>query len=183
MDAAKAADTIVFAYSLEHGVDVYGEYIFSTLFGHGNEVLLLIASCTGLDVVIAETLGNGLKLIGVNFAHDFWQSLRFTTCLSSGIPSCLHAVTGIKSLPAKKQSEAKKVLQRIVEKRFPSGNAKVFSLDTPQDSLLLLRQANEQKRKIPALRMHRSYLIAENVAFQDGGNGRRESTLGFHPFF
>ena len=35
LDAAKAADTIVFAYSLEHGVDVYGEYIFSTLFGHG----------------------------------------------------------------------------------------------------------------------------------------------------
>ena len=91
--------------------------------------------------------------------------------VSSGIPSCVHAVTGIKSLPAKKQSEAKKVLQRLVEKRFPGQSPKVFSLDSPQDSLLLLRQANEQKRKIPSLRKHRSYLLAENVAFQDAENG------------
>ena len=88
-----------------------------------------------------------------------------------GIPSCLHAVMGVKSLPAKKQTEAKKILQRLVEKRFPGGNGRVFSLDSPQDSLLLLRQANEQKRKIPALRIHRSYLVAENVAFQDGSEG------------
>jgi len=129
LDAAKAADTILFAYSLEHGVDVYGEYIFSALFGHG-------------------------------------------------IPSCVHAVTGIKSLPPKKQSEAKKILQRLVEKRFPGQSSKVFSLDSPQDSLLLLRQANEQKRKIPSLRQHRSYLLAENVAFQDAENADDVNELG-----
>lgn len=129
LDAAKAADTILFAYSLETGVDVYGEYIFSVLFGHG-------------------------------------------------LPSSVHAVTGIKALPPKKQSEAKKVLQRIVEKRFPGQNSRVFSLDSPQDSLLLLRQANEGKRKIPALRQHRSFLLAENVAFQDDSVGDGVNEVG-----
>jgi len=121
LDAAKAADTILFAYSLDRGVDIYGEYIFSVLFGHG-------------------------------------------------IPSCVHAVTGIKSLPPKKQTQARKVLQQLVEKRFPGQSPKVFSLDSPQDSLLLLRQANEQRRRVPSLRQHRSYLLAENVAFRDSEN-------------
>jgi len=127
LDAAKAADTILFAYSLENGVDTYGEYIFSVLFGHG-------------------------------------------------IPTAIHTAMGIKDLPTKKQSEAKKILQRHVEKRFPTG--KIIGLDTAQDGLQLLRQANEQRRKVPALRLHRSYLLAENVAFQDGEQGENNNDEG-----
>jgi len=126
LDAAKSADSILFAYSLENGVDAYGDYVLSVLFGHG-------------------------------------------------IPSSLHAVSGLKNLPTKKQSEAKKILQKHVEKRFPV--SKISSLDTPQEALILLRQAREQRRVSPAIRKPRSYLVAEDVRFEDKEDDESNGTL------
>lgn len=66
-------------------------------------------------------------------------------------------------LPPKKQTEAKKKLSKAIEKRFPE--AKLFPLNTEQESLLLLRHLAAQKQRHLAFRDRRAYLLAHAAEF------------------
>ncbi|XP_019366530.1 PREDICTED: pre-rRNA-processing protein TSR1 homolog [Gavialis gangeticus] len=105
-------------------------------------------------------------LLFVLHPDDGWDG-RGENCLSclfaQGLPSCALAVQGMADLPPKKQTEAKKKLSKATEKRFPE--AKLFPLNTEQESLLLLRHLAAQKQRHLAFRDRRAYLLAHAAEF------------------
>uniref|UniRef100_A0A8B9R7Z5 Pre-rRNA-processing protein TSR1 homolog n=1 Tax=Anas platyrhynchos TaxID=8839 RepID=A0A8B9R7Z5_ANAPL len=85
------------------------------------------------------------------------------SCLfAQGLPSYALAVPGGTDLPPKKRIDAKKKLSKIIEKRFPE--AKLFSLNTEQESSLLLRHLATQKQRHLAFRDRRAHLLAYAVS-------------------
>uniref|UniRef100_A0A8C0H8R9 AARP2CN domain-containing protein n=1 Tax=Chelonoidis abingdonii TaxID=106734 RepID=A0A8C0H8R9_CHEAB len=66
-------------------------------------------------------------------------------------------------LPQKKQTDAKKKLGKAIEKHFPE--AKLFPLNTEQESLLLLRHLASQKQRHLAFRDRQAYLLAQEAEF------------------
>lgn len=73
------------------------------------------------------------------------------------------AVQGLPSLPPKRQTDARKKLNKTVEKRFPED--KLLLLDTRQESGMLLRQLANQKQRRLAFRDRRAYLFAHVADF------------------
>ncbi|XP_019400886.1 PREDICTED: pre-rRNA-processing protein TSR1 homolog, partial [Crocodylus porosus] len=105
-------------------------------------------------------------LLFVLHPEDGWDSAG-ENCLSclfaQGLPSCALVLQGMADLPPKKQTEAKKKLSKAIEKRFPE--AKLFPLNTEQESLLLLRHLAAQKQRHLAFRDRRAYLLAHAAEF------------------
>eukprot|EP00918_Siedleckia_nematoides_P035139 GHVU01076365.1.p1 GENE.GHVU01076365.1~~GHVU01076365.1.p1 ORF type:complete len:729 (-),score=121.62 GHVU01076365.1:308-2302(-) len=93
------------------------------------------------------------------------------TCLfAHGLPASVFCVQGLKNLPVKKQSDAKKLLQKQIEVRFPQ--EKIHNLDTNQEGLLLLRTIGQQKLKKIPLHSLRSHMLAEGVTFEMDSNSQ-----------
>lgn len=78
-------------------------------------------------------------------------------------------------LPPKKRIDAKKKLSKIIEKRFPE--AKLFSLNTEQESSLLLRHLATQKQRHLAFRDRRAHLLAYAAEFLPSPESDRVGTL------
>ncbi|XP_078061021.1 pre-rRNA-processing protein TSR1 homolog [Mustelus asterias] len=110
--------------------------------------------------------------------HEGWDSYG-DFCLSclfaQGLPSHVFVVQGINDLPIKKRVDTKKNLSKMLEKRFL--DAKLFHLDTEQEAVLLIRHIATQKQRHIAFRDRRSYLLAEQVAFEAGDEGGLVGTL------
>ncbi|NXM54304.1 TSR1 protein, partial [Illadopsis cleaveri] len=102
---------------------------------------------------------------------DGWDSAgeHCLSCLfAQGLPSYALAVPGGTDLPPKKRIDARKKLSKSIEKRFPE--AKLFPLNTEQESSLLLRHLSSQKQRHLAFRDRRAHLLAcaaEFVPSQD----------------
>ncbi|XP_054858050.1 pre-rRNA-processing protein TSR1 homolog [Eublepharis macularius] len=88
-------------------------------------------------------------------------------CLScifaQGLPSYGLAVQGLAEQPLKKQIDLQKKLRKMTEKRF--SEAKLFPLNTQQDSALLLHHLAVQKQRRLAFRDQRAHLLADAVEF------------------
>ncbi|KAH0623029.1 hypothetical protein JD844_030927 [Phrynosoma platyrhinos] len=88
-------------------------------------------------------------------------------CLScifaQGLPNYGLAVQGLAGQPLKKQMDCRKNLSKAIEKRFPE--AKLFPLDTEQESALLLQHLASQKQRHLAFRDRRPHLLAEAAEF------------------
>ncbi|KAM3660878.1 pre-rRNA-processing protein TSR1 homolog [Ammospiza maritima maritima] len=97
---------------------------------------------------------------------DGWDS-EGEHCLSclfaQGLPSYALAVPGGTDLPPKKRIDARKKLSKCIEKRFPE--AKLFPLNTEQESSLLLRHLSSQKQRHLAFRARRAHLLARAAEF------------------
>lgn len=65
--------------------------------------------------------------------------------------------------PVKKRVESRRALSKITEVRFP--DARLFPLDSEQDSVLLLRHLGSQKQRKLGFRSRRSHLLAQHVTF------------------
>lgn len=63
---------------------------------------------------------------------DSFGELCLSTTSAQGLPSTFHVVTGLSQLKGKKQQEARKLVSRSVEARFPKD--KLHILDTSQVS-------------------------------------------------
>ncbi|XP_061187465.1 pre-rRNA-processing protein TSR1 homolog isoform X2 [Saccostrea echinata] len=86
-------------------------------------------------------------------------------CLfAQGIPSVTFVTQGLKKMGGKKQSEARKFLQKKIEKWFP--HEKLHNLDSEQDGLLIMRNVANQKIKAVHYRDNRPHLIAEEIQFE-----------------
>ncbi|NXG38496.1 TSR1 protein, partial [Dromaius novaehollandiae] len=97
---------------------------------------------------------------------DGWDSAgeHCLSCLfAQGLPSYALAVPGGTDLPPKKRIDAKKKLAKAIEKRFPE--AKLFPLNTEQESSLLLRHLAAQKQRHLAFRDRRAHLLAYAAEF------------------
>lgn len=78
-------------------------------------------------------------------------------------------------MPPKKRIDAKKKLSKVIEKRFPE--AKLFSLNTEQESSLLLRHLATQKQRHLAFRDRRAHLLAYAAEFLPSPESDRVGTL------
>ncbi|KAM6431943.1 pre-rRNA-processing protein TSR1 homolog [Liasis olivaceus] len=100
-------------------------------------------------------------------------------CLScifaQGLPSYGLAVQGLAEQLPKKQIDSRKKLSKAVEKRFPG--AKLFSLDTEQESVLLLQHLASQKQQHLAFRDRRAHLLAEAAEFVPSSDSALVGTL------
>ncbi|KAJ8301575.1 hypothetical protein KUTeg_020562 [Tegillarca granosa] len=97
---------------------------------------------------------------GIDYVGD-----KCLTCIfGQGLPAVTFAVQGLKSIPTKKQNDAKKLIQKNIEKRFPS--EKYHSLDTAQDGLVIMRNITNHKLKPIYFRELRPHMVAENIEFE-----------------
>lgn len=81
---------------------------------------------------------------------------------------------GIADLAVKKRADFRWALSRLTEARFPE--ARLFSLDSEQDALLLLRHLGAQKQRRLAFRSRRSHMLVQKASYipnsaQDGTGG------------
>ncbi|NWI57507.1 TSR1 protein, partial [Calyptomena viridis] len=109
---------------------------------------------------------------------DGWDSMgeHCLSCLfAQGLPSYALAVPGGTDLPPKKRIDAKKKLAKAIEKRFPE--AKLFPLNTEQESSLLLRHLSTQKQRHLAFRDRRAHLLAYTAEFVPGQESDLVGTL------
>ncbi|NXA54121.1 TSR1 protein, partial [Nothocercus julius] len=109
---------------------------------------------------------------------DGWDNVgeRCLSCLfAQGLPSFALAVPGGTDLPPKKRIEAKKKLAKGIEKRFPE--AKLFPLNTEQESSLLLRHLAAQKQRHLAFRARRAHLLAYAADFVPSHESHLVGTL------
>ncbi|NXF94118.1 TSR1 protein, partial [Eubucco bourcierii] len=97
---------------------------------------------------------------------DGWDSAG-EYCLSclfaQGLPTYALAVPGGTDLPPKKRIDARKKLAKAIEKRFPE--AKLFPLNTEQESSLLLRHLATQKQRHLVFRDRCPHLLAYAAEF------------------
>ncbi|NXG52133.1 TSR1 protein, partial [Psilopogon haemacephalus] len=109
---------------------------------------------------------------------DGWDSAG-EYCLSclfaQGLPTYALAVPGGTDLPPKKRIDARKKLTKAIEKRFPE--AKLFPLNTEQESSLLLRHLATQKQRHLAFRDRRPHLLAYAAEFVPGQDSDLVGTL------
>ncbi|XP_062887263.1 pre-rRNA-processing protein TSR1 homolog [Mobula hypostoma] len=95
---------------------------------------------------------------------DSYGDFCLSCLLAQGFPSHVFVVQGVNDLPTKKRADAKRNLSRILERRFL--DAKPFHLDTEQEAVQLIRHMGDQKQRQLSYRHHRSYLLAQHVAFE-----------------
>ncbi|KAM4842894.1 pre-rRNA-processing protein TSR1 homolog [Thomomys bottae] len=110
-------------------------------------------------------------LEGWDSTGDYCLSCLF----AQGLPTYTLAVQGVSGLPQKKQIDAKKKLNKIVEKRFPDD--KLLLLDTQQEACMLLRQLANQKQRHLAFRDRRAYLFAHAADFVPNEENHSVGTL------
>ncbi|NWZ82026.1 TSR1 protein, partial [Poecile atricapillus] len=109
---------------------------------------------------------------------DGWDSAgeHCLSCLfAQGLPSYALAVPGGTDLPPKKRIDARKKLSKSIEKRFPE--AKLFPLNTEQESSLLLRHLSSQKQRHLAFRDRRAHLLAHAAEFVPSQDSHLVGTL------
>ncbi|XP_039180213.1 pre-rRNA-processing protein TSR1 homolog isoform X1 [Crotalus tigris] len=111
-------------------------------------------------------------------AADGWDAVgdRCLSCIfAQGLPSYGLAVQGLAELMPKKQTDYRKKLSKVIEKRFPG--AKLFSLDTEQESALLLQHLASQKQQHLAFRDRRAHLLADAAKFVPSSDSGLVGTL------
>ena len=96
---------------------------------------------------------------------DLKEVLYFVQCIlllfPSGLPSCLHAIQGLKNIPVKKQNDTKKMIHKQLEKWFPE--IKLHGIDDGPEAGVILRQLSNQKQKRIFYRERRPYLLADHM--------------------
>ncbi|XP_040856643.1 pre-rRNA-processing protein TSR1 homolog [Ochotona curzoniae] len=98
-------------------------------------------------------------LEGWDSTGDYCLSCLF----AQGLPTYALAIQGVSGLPPKRQTDARKKLSKVVEKRFPDD--RLLLLDTQQEAGMLLRQLANQKQRHLAFRDRRAYLLAHTADF------------------
>ncbi|XP_012945845.1 pre-rRNA-processing protein TSR1 homolog [Aplysia californica] len=121
---------------------------------HGNLQGLLDAARTA-DVV--------LFLMSGDRGLDNYGNHCLTCVVAQGVPAHLFACQGLSNLSKKKLSNAKKMVEKEIEKRFPG--EKCRSIDTWQDAQNLWRQMTNLPLKPVHFRDSRPYLLAEKIEF------------------
>ncbi|XP_071810013.1 pre-rRNA-processing protein TSR1 homolog isoform X1 [Asterias amurensis] len=112
----------------------------------------------------AKTADSLLCLVSPLECWDSWGDLCLTCLFSQGLPATTLVTQGLDKVPIKKRNDIKKVLQKKIEKRFP--DKKLYTLDTEQEGLLLLRHLTDQRLQPIKWRDTRPHLLARAVTFE-----------------
>ncbi|CAH1782691.1 unnamed protein product, partial [Owenia fusiformis] len=128
------------------------------------------------DVLDALKVADAILLImSAEYGIDAFGEHSLSCLQAQGMPSAVHVVQGLKTIPDKKLTDCKKMLQKHLDKRFP--REKFHGVDTEQDGLLVLRQLGNQKLKHIKYCENRSHLSAEEVTFTPAEGDSHVGTL------
>jgi len=120
----------------------------------------------------AKIADSFLFLLPASGVLDDFSKKCLTCLIAQGLPSCIHAIQGLKNIAIKKQNDTKKNIHKQLEKWFPE--IKLHPIDNGQEAGLVLRLLANQKQKRIFYRERRSYLLAdqmENVCEGDDDKG------------
>ncbi|XP_014601406.1 PREDICTED: pre-rRNA-processing protein TSR1 homolog isoform X2 [Polistes canadensis] len=96
-------------------------------------------------------------------------------CLLQGLPTSIVAAINVDKLPSKIHQGYKQRVIQSISKYLPE--EKVFSLDTPTDSLNVLRRAATQKQRTVTYRTKRPYLLADQLKYISNESSDDQGTL------
>ena len=103
-------------------------------------------------------------------AMDSWGETLLSSVLAQGLPcQPVFVVGSMDEIPAKKQSEVKKLLVKALERKLPV--EKVWSMQEQGEAVNILRTLGTQKRKEGSFKNRRGHLLAEKVEFTETGEG------------
>ncbi|XP_013867928.1 pre-rRNA-processing protein TSR1 homolog [Austrofundulus limnaeus] len=131
-----------------------------------------------LDVVkVADSL---VFVLDSTEGWDTYGEHCLSCLFAQGLPSHALVCQGVSEIPVKKRVESRRALSKITEIRFP--DARLFPLDSEQDTTLLLRHLGSQKQRKLGFRSRRSHLLAQHVTFTPNspseGTGSGPTGLG-----
>ncbi|KAH9490307.1 ribosome biogenesis protein tsr1 [Bulinus truncatus] len=124
------------------------------------------------DVVLFVVGQNGMDTYGEHCLN---------CVMGQGLPASIFACQGMLNLSKKKLSDAKKKIDKQIEKSFPG--SKVRNIDSWQDAQALWRMMANLALKEVHFRDTRPYLLAEEIQFEPSNNevedeDTEEETLG-----
>ncbi|XP_006823486.1 pre-rRNA-processing protein TSR1 homolog [Saccoglossus kowalevskii] len=142
-----------------------------------SRVSFIAPSMDGMTAIldIAKVADSLLCVMSADNGWDKFGDHCLSCLFGQGLPATLHVVQGLNDLPIKKRTDAKRNLQKVLEKRFPE--KKLHTLDSDQDALLLLRQISNQKLRELKYRNIRPHLLARNVIFEPNSDSDVVGTL------
>ncbi|RWS12235.1 pre-rRNA-processing protein TSR1-like isoform X1 [Dinothrombium tinctorium] len=103
------------------------------------------------------------------------NNLILNAVFSHCLPTTLHVVRNLDSVPVKKQSDVKKHIKKSIEVKFP--DAKILSADNSQQILQLFNLMGNCKRQKVSFRKHRAQVMAENIDFEPSSDDSEKGTL------
>ena len=105
-----------------------------------------------------------LFLFSVGEPISEWAEEVISVLMAQGLPTPLHAVTGLQGVPPKDRVQTRSAVSSVVSHLLPV-DSKLFTLDTEADAGSLLRAVSEQKRRGLGYRDNRAYLYSEKTHF------------------
>jgi len=123
----------------------------------------------------AKIADSFLFLLPASGELDEFSKKCLTCLIAQGLPSCIHAIQGLKNVPVKKQTDAKKGIHKQLEKWFPE--IKLHAIDSGQEAGVILRLLANQKQKRIFYRERRPYLLADTVENVGDANEENKGTV------
>jgi len=123
----------------------------------------------------AKIADSFLFLIPASGELDEFSKKCLTCLIAQGLPSCLHAIQGLKNIPVKKQNDTKKMIHKQLEKWFPE--IKLHGIDDGPEAGVILRQLANQKQKRIFYRERRPYLLADHMENVGEANEENKGTV------
>ncbi|KAL4223073.1 ribosome biogenesis protein tsr1 [Mactra antiquata] len=129
------------------------------------------------DILDSAKVADSLLLLlsSSNEGIDEFGESCLSCLMGQGMPSVTLVTQDADSVPVKKQKDARKFLQKSMERWFPED--KLHNASTKQECLLVLRHITSQKLRNIHYREHRSHLISEHVQFDMNKDSESAGTL------
>nr|CAB3267310.1 pre-rRNA-processing protein TSR1 homolog [Phallusia mammillata] len=127
--------------------------------------IILPTSSTISDVLNCVRVTDSVVfLIGCNDNCMDKVGVQLLECLiAQGLPASVFYVQGIDKMPIKQRSSTKKEITKQIEQYMSA--PKLLTVDTPQETLNLLRCVGEMKHRGIGMRSGRSYMLVEKSEF------------------
>ncbi|KAI9473689.1 MAG: hypothetical protein EXX96DRAFT_621326 [Benjaminiella poitrasii] len=152
--------------SLSQQVPVKGEATTLNVERFKQRIRLVPLKRNFIDVIDAFKVADfGLLLMSADVEVDQFGINCLLAILNQGIVSPVPVVQNMENIPMKLRASVKKSLIAFVQQFFPE-EEHLFTLDTDNDSLNVLRYITSQRPKPISWRDNHPYMLAEQVEFE-----------------
>lgn len=94
--------------------------------------------------------------------------LVLSSIMAQALPATIHIAASMDDMAHKRKMQMRQRVVKEIESRFP-GNAKLFTLESDQDAMLILRHIGSQKQRSIFFKDNRPHMMAEKVEFEEKG--------------
>lgn len=95
--------------------------------------------------------------------QDILNDAALASIYSHFLPTTIHVLPGLNTLPVKKRGETKSKVAKALQSRFPDD--KLVTVDTSQEALQLMHVIGNVKRKTMNYKSKRTQVLAQEVSF------------------